>query len=194
MTPNSYGKDMKYAASRLLGSIIGYKGQPHYVKDSYGSTFNLSHTLTEEDVETSFDQLDLSNPELGYVNFSSDSFYAMRKPLRKYLQGLTPYNTVFYTEGGKAQPAKFSSVSFLAMWENRYLPMDKICERTYNLEMRVGGISRHLALSRGASISDFTLYYRNREVGIYNPNKGEFTPLRPCFERLQQTIEETLHA
>lgn len=194
MTPNSYGKDTAYASSRLLGSIIGYNGQPHYVKDSNEKDFYLSHTLTGEEVKVPFDQLDLSNPELGYVNYDSISCYVMRRPLRKYLQGLTPYNTVFHLKDGHTLPPKFSTVPFLSMWKNHYPSLDKICEKTYNLEMEIGGVSRHFALSRGYSVSNFTLHYKNREVGTYKTTTGMFTPLRPCFERLQQTVEETLHA
>ena len=77
--------------ARLNGGVVLWKGIPHRVQVD-GHQINLNDLVTgravERNIEPLDDNLDISSPELGYINGEGAAFYLMRIPLRKYRQTL----------------------------------------------------------------------------------------------------------
>ena len=87
--------------SKLLGTIIYYKGQAVYVKDIQPEpdptgTFYVDYSLKiahvdkrgMTDVKLSDPDLNFMEYQLGYANFQGTALYWYRKPVKQYKQGL----------------------------------------------------------------------------------------------------------
>lgn len=81
-------KDAEYANSRLYETIVRLNGEPVMVGHVHG---NMTCTISRDGEEevVLLDDLDLSAPPLGYVNYRRGAVYLSRKPMRRdWRQGI----------------------------------------------------------------------------------------------------------
>ena len=188
------------AIQRVQGTIITYKGLPHYVRDirergiKLGLVYLREHDtadlvyVDQEDEELSFAAL-----PLGYVNTSSSAAYAMRAPARRWKQGID-HRAVLFTrpdgslgrlEGGldmrllcdcfEGIYPTFSDAMGMFVSKNPFKPDRR----------------RSVAFSRQFSVEDSgaSLSYRGRPVGKIGSNGPE---LQDKFRYLIEALEEDL--
>ena len=89
-----YGKDYRYAAQRLNGSIVRRGSYPVEVMDvGHQGEVHARTIVTHKDRMFKLDELDLSSPELGMVNTMRGPVYLARIPKRDdWRQGLRRAN------------------------------------------------------------------------------------------------------
>ena len=85
--------------TRLDGGICFYQGVPYHLRvcgdGIHVELFKLSSLKGKGLlVRTDSQDLDISAPSLGYVNFEGAAYYVMRSPDRKYKQLIQPASLV----------------------------------------------------------------------------------------------------
>lgn len=92
----------EYAATRLIETVVMYKGRPVTVKNctQFGGKIAVAYhdVVTEVGGQTFLDDLDLNPPVLGYVNVGKKNcHYITRMPMRKdWKQGVRKNNITTY--------------------------------------------------------------------------------------------------
>lgn len=95
MLGSDYGDDYGYAATRIQGTIVKYKGKPVTVTNviggegSDGPVALIRGLKAKEEKAVKLFDLDICPSKMGYVNFDSVASYICRQPLRRdYKQGM----------------------------------------------------------------------------------------------------------
>lgn len=94
---------------RLNGTIVRWRTEPIIVSD-YGEDLllkgkRLSNGRTLPDlIHSSDEDLDISSPPLGYLNYNGRAYYVQRIPIRKQLQGFHPDVATIFSESASDTP------------------------------------------------------------------------------------------
>jgi hypothetical protein len=164
------------ARLRLDNSICLYKGEPVFVstirEDLTAECIpcRADHTDQTIYVNANSDDLDITPPPMGFVNYRGDALYWFRNTMRQTLQGLSRTNTAFWP-----QPAVDWNIGLLQALgktiKGEYPTVAEIFRRAkVNERYKNGAWSRDFALIFVGSIP--LLAYRASFVGLINLNKN----------------------
>jgi hypothetical protein len=185
-----YGKDYAYAASRLVETIVRYKGKPVLVC-ALSAADGMATVKTFDDltyIEAHLDTLDVSTPPLGMVKLGDQCVYLSRVPMRRdWRQGLRRNNCM----------AIWGSGGFTGHVDNRHIARAIVVNHLSLQEVMVrcketGGtrpFHRHWAISYDGG--DFNLYYKWFGcVGAIT--EGGVVKFDERYELLAESLEEVL--
>lgn len=160
--------------ARLNGGICFYKGHPYvlYVvgDNTHAELRKLSSPKKQgEIVELSSEDLDISSPLLGYVNYNNSTFYTMRSPERRYKQLVEPA-TLVAQECGVTKPTMIDTGSMLLstsgenMFLGEYPSLKEATSLITSKKVKAIAIHRYIALCMD-SFGIIRVYYKNKEAG-----------------------------
>lgn len=166
--------------ARLNGGVAFYDGKPVLINAAGGTiaicTFPEGQQIKR--IEPDDPSLDISSPQLGYINTQRNCYYIYRKPARRYKQTLTHQAIDYYdpvnTDSVKNTPIslndQFYSTNFKKMLENEYPPLDGVLKalNSETSKIKSRAISRDVALAID-SFGIVRVYYKMEEVGYINP-------------------------
>lgn len=170
--------------ARLDDTVCRYKKTPYYVRTTGAGTVrlfkltNLHKSINE--IQPTDTEFDISSPMLGYINFGLDEgfannkvYYARRRPIRRYKQGLNVQSTNFVTLDGVVE-RRFPTTEIMyskAMEEcilGEYPTLDNVLtwfRENFKPGLRFeAAISREIALELGKN-SIINVFYKEFEVG-----------------------------
>jgi hypothetical protein len=191
---------LETAQARLGGTLVLYKGEPAYVMKISGMNANIRVTLRRtygEDNSIDFTvplrdpNLAVNTFKLGYVNNTDGYVYfAARKPLRRYKQGLAEENVTFLSSNGleNAGVVSIFKKEFGNMLTGRYPSLNDA------LEQVKGGYARQIAFHKRMFVEQDplgiqVLYYRNKKIGY---SEGSFNfKLKPDQFFLKEQLQES---
>lgn len=144
--------------ARLNGGVVLWKGIPHKVQVD-GHQININDLITgravERNIEPLDDNLDISSPELGFINGEYNAYYLMRVPLRKYRQTLEQ-NAIFesilqtggfYNEHGGRGSVMLYTKYFRDSYTNNYPSFDEAVKLLTDEKMESVALNRHVAIT-----------------------------------------------
>lgn len=120
-----YKDDYQYAATRLIGTIVKYGGEPVEVVDFENGTVSIKNLVSDMCTEVDLSSLDLTPVKLGYVDIDGRIVYVARVPKREdWRQGLRNNNINLNLEKewivrcilGKYEPFKSQSEKDSFCW------------------------------------------------------------------------------
>lgn len=188
-----YDKNFEYLQSRLGNTVIRDKwGQPIYIRSISGKgKADVYYLLSGKTNILPVEDLDVSPPSLGYVNYHKICSYCQRKPHRYYKQGLSASNLAFNNKS-----CSIDSVYLGKTIINIYPSVDECAELIVNGEADSRSFSRDYALENHTPSIKKNLIpfvYRDKKVGVYNFQDGvNKLELDDKFKFLKEDLEEAL--
>ena len=189
-----YGNDYGYAAQRLRNTVVKLKtGKPIQVQNigAFGD-------LVYKDLQLGLDShgkvedIDLSRIPLGYVNRKMDASYVMRKPLRRYKQGLNKENVICRRNGSRViNKVDISRREYTHMLIGQYPSLEQCLDFIMNKERNSMAFGRKWSLVLSKSKNPY-LFYRANKVGHYDVNSGEVNFMKGK-EYLNEDFMETVN-
>lgn len=185
----------EYAVSRLVDTVIMYKGRAFYVTDirenlNVRGTIVLTgeeHTVDQDDPDLRFDC-----PPVGYINTPRGAVYAMRIPQRRWKQGIDMRALVDH-RGRRIEGVDMQMVSHCL--EGNYPKFEhsikKKAEGRNPFRMEPER-NRKIAFSKNFCIDPSgrqVLEYKGDPVGYIEDN---LPILEDRFEYLKESLEEAL--
>ena len=167
--------------ARLDEGICFFKGLPYVIntRDGNGTTGRLSKldgSGKSINVSLTSDDLDISAPELGYINYDGRAYYVMRSPDRRYKQTLQ-YSSMLAqvcgstrTIGGDNLHAALHS----SHGENMFLNVYPTLSEALAFVSTKGGKNRSMAFHRDVAVLQDSfgivrVYFKGSEVGRIKP-------------------------
>lgn len=164
---------------RLNGTIVFYDDEPFLVNGVHKKTLYLGDMVsgdTLREVPSNDERLDISSPELGYMNLEHREFgnvvlYIVRVPYKRYKQGICPQNLEVLNIHGDGISYHvgnyFNSHGFKSSLRNEF---PSLVEAMSKLEKgKEVAISKSIAIKRSTA-GVILVYYRCKEVGWLAPN------------------------
>lgn len=172
-----YGKDINYAKTRLLNTVVQDKdGKPFTVNDINNGGVVLGSDINGHNIICNLDEVQLKEHKLGFVIMNGKAVYVMRKPLRNdWRQGLRPNNVIGVSEQGVV-PVRFQQI--MESLEGRYVKLEHV-EQALR-DVRSVPISRSFAINRNHQV----LHGVSGVVGMYRAGKVAFTKGFEDFKKL----------
>lgn len=186
------------AAMRLEGTIVSYDGKAFKVLGITGEDIRLYGVIIRNGTEVTCHQddplLSMAPPPIGYVNFDNHSLYLMRKPVRRWKQGLD-IRALACPGAGMRIMAGLGDRNLMDCLENVYPSFEKSLgmfksTNPFNPDARKSvAFSRYFCVNKGAE--GLCLEYKGRAVGVVE--KG-VPVLSEKFQWLREGLEETINA
>lgn len=158
---------------RLHGCVIRYK-KKFYFTHAHGmklKLFNLATNTQDHTVDANSPDVDVSSPELGFVNWDSQLWYVYRIPYRKQKQGIAQDNLSAWsvTEGRSKSVYSDTLVSpnFQKMLDGIYPTYSEVLQ-----EKKTRAFSRNYALDFQGE--DIKLLFNEACIGTYEKDKQSF--------------------
>lgn len=166
MTVVNYGKDYKYAATRLSDTIVRIGKLPVYVYSvSNKGLVELKNFFDVSQTTAFLSELDLSPMPLGYVNKGSKSVHTKRMPHRHYKQGLNG-NTL-----ASNGVVGYSDIALMRTVAGFFPSVAECVESVLCGESFVKAYSRDFALKTlGNHTEELSLQFKERDVGVASWN------------------------
>jgi hypothetical protein len=201
---------VKYLArdmeTRIHGGIAFYRGEPRYVEVVDRNQVRLSSltgAVAPIIVGVADENLDVSSPPLGYINYSGHANYVMRRPERRFKQVVNAQNLICerVMTGTYVGPDQLNNMLFSREGEDmlmgRYPSVKDAIERmTLNKKVISVAISRDIAIARD-SFGTTRVYNKLEQVGYLR--EGTNTVVIPkhelawviskCLEGYDWTVE-----
>lgn len=183
-------------SNRLDSCIIRYKGEPYFARYAHPDGLSLytvdCSTLRHELHEFEPDDLDISFPELGYMNYevTDDVYYLKTGPRKQYYQGLRSGVVAVWELSGEKSVMNGNiifSESFEKFLKDDFPEVNDVLGITEMTYQRA--ISPELALKKEYS-GVILVYYRGRNIGYILPDTDEVTL---CKGEFRHVIERILH-
>lgn len=174
-----YGDNVEYARTRLLGTIVTYKGEPvnitAVVNDRKGVT--CSYVSFEEEGVCPVDNLDLTPLKLGFVNTPYGTGFLSRMPKRHdWRQGLRDQNCNVYGDVPKRMLMELKSLR---------LTTKNIFPSIEEAIAKCTAFSRNFAVMKGGN-----LMYKNEVVGGVERGALKFLPQ---YQYLKLRLDRTFN-
>lgn len=156
----SYNEDFNYAAQKLPGSIISYKGSPVMVNHVCPVEGRVEAVIvgTARNIEAPLAEFDLEPIKLGYVNKTRDCVYTMRIPARHWRQGIR--NNTLHVRGGRLN---LNSRYLINCVRGIYPSMEDCIEAIETGECTERAFSRRFKVG-GREAAGYTIYLKDRLV------------------------------
>jgi hypothetical protein len=166
--------------ARLNGGVAFYGTQPVIIS-TLGERITISNFPSGEpikEISKDDENLDISSPQLGYVNMNRNCYFVYRRPARRYKQTLTHQSIDYFDPSADRREFTpgpdirelFYSKNFASMLTDKYPPLDGVFaafnSKTSKIKSRA--ISRDVALAID-SFGIIRVFYKMEEVGHINP-------------------------
>lgn len=177
-----YGKDWRYAATRLVGSIVRWKKTPVTVQEVYPDGTVVVESIAKGAVgRANMDDLNLKPVPLGFVNYEKQASYVSRVPKRRdWRQGLRVGNMTSFGIPQQIIPGLALSKTIKGIYPTYESTLGRVRDR--------GGSHawhRHWAINEREEI----LYKHGVVVGKIERGRPL---LSSKYEYLQEYLEECL--
>lgn len=183
-----YGKDYRYANTRLQGTIVRRKGTNKplrvigVVRDG---TAHCSTVLRGLERQVHLDELDCTSPELGFVNTDKECFYMARVPKREdWRQGLRENNVTILDK-----PVRPREKDIYHAIADTYPTFDKCVQF---VQEEGGTMAFHKDWAVRFKAETICLVYKYFGVVGEVDDAGNIL-LRDGYKELQQSCEEAIH-
>lgn len=186
------------ANSRLANTLVSLKtGEPFYIMGCETATSAVGKNLVTKKKETrSLDEVNLVPVKLGYVFTGETVAYVMRKPTRKYQQGLNRHNIVVSTlkkdEGeGRPRPRYEFDLAGQEICQTilgKYPDVGTAFQKVRSGEKEAMAFSREWAV--GTDGVDIIVYHKASVVGFVTNTSVK---LLPEYAFLKESLEESFH-
>ena len=180
-----YEDNLEYAKGRLESTLVRVGEEPFYVHQikTLGPSM-IAEGLFYHSGEVKTVKLSSINIEpvpLGYVNYGAHCYFIMRKPARKWKQGLC-----------------FGNIAFVGAQGFREFPINEMRNTikniypTFNEATRlVKGEHKSVAFSRDFAVTrNNEVLYRGRQVGVWD----KLINLNDKYKYLSEYVEECANA
>lgn len=170
---------------RLRHSVVMHKSQPVVVMDVRDeNTLLVQYILSGDHDVVPLQELDLapSSAPLGYVLADEDVYLAMRKPVRKFKQGLTQDNLLVRpvlqkrAEMAPRRLLSYTSPHLAKTMVNDFPSVEKAFQAVRNGRSRIMPFSRDWAVADHDD--DLCLAFRGEVVGFVGDNNVKLLPER----------------
>jgi hypothetical protein len=168
--------------ARLDEGICFYKGLPYVIRTRDGNGTNGQlHSLDGQKkpilVSLTSDDLDISAPELGYLNYDNKAYYVMRSPDRKYKQTLQ-HSSMMAQVCGQTRTIAGDSLHnalYSTSGERMLLNVYPTLAEALAFVSTKGGKNRSMAFHRDVAVLQDSfgivrVYFKGEEVGRIKPN------------------------
>lgn len=138
--------DVDYARARLNGTMVSYKGEPAFV-DNVRDLDNVVISVWPRNgdfISVSVDDLDLTPPQLGFMNLQESCHYVTRMPMRQWKQGFRPNQAETY--GPPARLPHSSHHFFINLYKGIYPSYEECMETVCCEEAKSKAFSRHFGI------------------------------------------------
>lgn len=192
-----YGKDYRYASTRLNGTIVRRKdkcGHPVVVNHiGRDGTVSCETVITRRERTCTLDDLDLSSPELGMVNTKGNIAYLARCPKRNdWRQGLRRNNVkVMYGQAEVTDKLIYRAI------RGRYPSLQDAISEAMEDGVKIA-FHRHWAVSYDNRSRRIVLFYKwYGKAGTMDEDGGDWN-LRDSrefkFSNLVEALGEAINA
>lgn len=169
-----YSGEYDYASTRLDHTFVLHEGKLVYIQHVEGNGNAFLCDVDGNEFVVPVTDLDVSPPQLGYVNYNGSIYYVIRKPMRRdWRQGMRENNLVEMLYG-----EDIPIWSLQPTISNDYPTVEEV------LESGCGAFSRDWA------IKNDRLYYRTNRVGSIGKGKG--IKLMEKFRHLIESLSEAI--
>ena len=177
---HSNADDVRMRLNRTIGF---YKNHPYYIRadTSIPEWYNvLLYKLGKGTSEAGIvvdhrsDDLVMCHPPLGYINYEKSATYLVRRPERRQAEGLRSDMVMGLNP---IHGNYFASSAMEALLLNNYPSFSTVLTDIIDNGWKSRAISKDLALGWMDPMK-IALYFKNRVVATYNPNKDSFTILQ----------------
>lgn len=173
--------------ARLDEGICFFRGRPYVIHTRDGNGTN--GTLRALDgrgksipVALNSEELDISAPELGYINYDGRAYYAMRSPDRRYKQTLQ-YSSVVAQVCGSTRTIggdNLHAALYSTDGENMFLNVYPTLQEALDFVSAKGGKNRSMAFHRDVAVLQdsfgiIRVYFKGSEVGRIKPGTKTVT-------------------
>lgn len=170
---------------RLRHSVVRFGGQPVVVEEVGGKEMvGITNILTGERLTANVSKLDLTPVPLGYMLHGKSLYYVMRKPTRKYKQGLCGENVMFKLVSGDEVPVSYCGKSIGKTIAGDYPSI----EEAFNLVRK--GKAKAIPFSREWAVAEredeLCILYRGETVGFVGDT---FVSILPERAYLKESLE-----
>lgn len=181
--------------TRLGNSVVMHNGRPVYVIGTESKEVVIVQDLETEKhskVKVAALDLDPSHAPLGYVTDDyGDVYVAMRKPARRYKQGLTGENLVLKSvlkdDGARRRMIHFASKNIGRTMLGKFEDVGDAFQKTRSGEVKVSPFHRDWAV--GVDEGELALLFRGNVVGFVLDTSVKLLP--ECFY-LKESLEVAL--
>jgi hypothetical protein len=184
------------AVSRLMDTVIFYKGAAFYVEDISRDLEIIGHSILSKEplvINQEDSELSVACPEIGFVNTPRGAHYFMRQPMRRWKQGLD-FRSLICPYSGIRPRGLLTLDTLASCLENNY-PSFK---ESIHIGRSLNPFKTHEGLPSRAFCKTFSvasgtegllLNYKGREVGVV---EGEEPILSSKFQWLRESLEGAL--
>ncbi len=188
MKDKSFFSNATDLRQKLNGTIIKYKGEPHYCEVGQDEVVWLSNIHSKQRksdgnhfaVSPDDRDLDYSSPILGFANHGDHCTFVGRLPARRSVQGISESNVVHYGLDGKELGAIRGFVLSDRMYDcimGKFPSFTEIYKQliSYPANKEYSqAFARHFAVRKTKSEAIF-LYHRLQQIGQYDRMWARFT-------------------
>lgn len=184
-----------YAATRLIETIILYKGRPVKVTNCLQQAAKKIW-IVATDIENGaivqdyLDNFDMNPPLLGYVNTEKQCTYMTRMPMRKdWKQGLRKNNLVSYSGYAPDIAMKFIAKTIMGVFPS----VGEACARINKFNAAGNGYKGGQAFDRNFAIDQFgRVWYKNIfQIGVVDM-KTSGIKVDPAYEWTREALMEVV--
>ncbi len=173
--------------ARLDEGICFFRGRPYLINTRDGNGTSASLRALDGrgksiPVQLNSDELDISAPELGYINYDNKAYYAMRSPDRKYKQTLQ-YSSMVAQLCGSTRTIGGDNLAHALYSENgekMLLNVYPTLQEALAFVSAKGGKNRSMAFHRDVALLQDSfgivrVYFKGSEVGRIKPGTKTVT-------------------
>ena len=170
---------------RLRHSVVRFENQPVVVEEVGGKeVVGVTNILTGERFTASVKKLDLTPVPLGYMSAGKSLFYVMRKPTRKYKQGLCGENVMFKLVSGENIPVSYCGKHIGNTIVGNYPDIGAAFSQVRNGKAKAVPFSREWAVAERED--ELCILYRGETVGFVGDT---FVSILPERAYLKESLE-----
>lgn len=190
--------NVDYARERLSNTVVRIKKQVVYLSHHDGWSYRATDISTRKNqiVDIRKIEIDIKPIPLGYINFQGSAYYASRRPVRRWKQGLSEDAISFNyvdADGKVLDPhmrGVISSKNLADCVNNIYPTLKEAYLKVYSGKCAGVAFSRVFAISHSSNKNNpCVLLYKGAVVGVVN-YKGINLDSRYYF--LKELLEEVL--
>lgn len=202
------------ASRRLLETFVRYKGEAAYVMEMLGELsvlivlmarpgydshiHNTNHTSFSKKVHSSDVELDISSPEVGWVNqrMKHDEYrpvYWLRSVDRQYSQGFCPRKNFLFDPNRVGLQEDLLKGYAFSDW-NDLIPLAVTIERNVQVPIKSAveypfgsPLNRRWALTRKSGTTLFMVYHQAEAIGTFNTKDNTWYFAKDSLTKTRRT-------
>lgn len=177
---------------RLSGSLIRYKEEPFYIRDTSEDGLTLHgffpRTGGDKSVKLPCKDLNIRPVPLGYINGNTKCWYVTRQPTRRYKQGLESRTLNIKGPQMRMPVSDFLTCRGFSRGVKGDYPTFDHCLKAVKSRKISRAFSRRFCLSWNEEVGEVSICHRGTPVGYYRKGGADL------FQKFGYLLEEWEHS